>query len=90
MKYIKIGIVSIINPISEASAVPEISSTSVDIRCDTNKTAKDTTAAIIWLSVIDEINIPTAINVAPIKKYARIARYDATYCTSPYCDKING
>ena len=75
---------------SDACAVPEISSTSVVIRCDISKTAKETTAAIIWLSVIDEINIPTAINDAPIRKYAIIARYEPSYDTSPNCDKIIG
>ena len=56
-----------------------------------SKVIKEPTAAITWLSVKEEINIPIAIHAVPSKKNPMILLYARDKRTSvPYIFKING
>lgn len=55
-----------------------------------NKITKVSTAAITWLSVIDEINTPIARFAQPRRKNPRIAVYAAPKDISPNPDMISG
>jgi len=58
--------------------------------CNKNKTTKETTAAIIWFSVNDEIKSPTDINAAPNSIYPIYAPAVSAKGTVPNTDKIAG
>lgn len=60
------------NPIKDANAVSGTILAMDDIRKITMLTANETTTAIIWLSVMEEINIPIAINTQPSNQNAKI------------------
>ena len=77
-------------PARDAPAVVGIRFAMPDMRLMNTMTARDTTAAITWLSVREEMNIPMATSADPSRKNASREAYAVVKYTVPKEARIRG